>query len=83
MSDKKSKAELFQMLAEAVRNTQLQPLHASSRLGDLGARPLLAVKTVADVGDPSGQRGHIINEGEKVERPPRAKLGFVRTWPVT
>ena len=25
MSDKKSKAELFQMLAEAVRNTQPQP----------------------------------------------------------
>ncbi len=27
MSDKKSKAELFQMLAEAVRNTQPQPLN--------------------------------------------------------
>ena len=26
MSDKKSKAELFQMLAEAVRNTQPQPV---------------------------------------------------------
>jgi hypothetical protein len=27
MSDKKSKAELFQMLAEAVRNTQPQPVN--------------------------------------------------------
>ncbi len=30
MSDKKSKAELFQMLAEAVRNTQPQPLNTQA-----------------------------------------------------
>ena len=30
MSDKKSKAELFQMLAEAVRNTQPQPVNTQA-----------------------------------------------------
>jgi hypothetical protein len=44
MSDKKTKAELFEMLAEAVRNTQPQPIGATQPEPIRDAQPELKRK---------------------------------------
>jgi hypothetical protein len=60
----KTKAELFRMLAEAVRNTQPQPIEADP-IFDVQAEPRR--KTPPRKGRPSSKR---IAKNKRVRRPP-------------